>query len=611
MDGRKTGRVRGLGKWSLVLLGVATASVALWGFSSRVQGAEQVAATYQGRAATSVRTATASEGQISASLAYTADVKSVSQVMVLPKGSGRVEKLLVDVGTRVKQGDPIAQLDADSLKVQLSQAQANLDSVEAKYAGMAEGPRYEQVAQAKAALDAAEARRETVKKGATEADLQAAQSAADSARANLQISQARLDTLKIGPTQSELVAAHASVNSTLASYKAAQANLEEVKAGPRPSAIREAEAAVESARSALYAADDKKDMYDDASDQTRLTLGMTSGSQAQRSADAAKANYDAAVEKLNLLKSKPLPSEVADAESKMEQARAQYDSAQAKLDQMKKGATVQDLQQAEGAVAAAQAALDSAEARLKQVKDGPTEEDLKVAESSVIQAQQQYKLTANPYTSHDLDMAKAGVAQAQAVVDLAQLSLKESVVTSPVDGVVAEKLQSVGSLASPQTPIVSLVSDGVELVLGVEEGQIGQVREGQKVEVTTAAYPGTTFTARVALIAPTADSKTRTFQVKIRPEDQDGKLRQGMAAQVRIVTQEKDRAVLVPKEAVVTRSGQSSVFVMKGDSVEMRSVKMGLAYNGTVEVSGLQPGEEVVVAGQSELRDGDKVMKAS
>ena len=207
-------------------------------------------------------------------------------------------------------------------------------------------------------------------------------------------------------------------------------------------------------------------------------------------ATAAKAAYDTAVEKLNLLRSKPLPAELADAQSKADAAKASYDSALAKLEQTKKGATAQDLQQAEGSVAAAEAGLASAEARLKQIKDGPTEEELKVIESTVTQAQQQYNLAASPYTKHDLAMAKAGVAQAQAVVDLAELALKESAVVSPVDGVVAEKFQSVGSLVSPQTPIVSLVSAGVELVLGVEEGQIGQVREGQKVEVSAAAYPG-------------------------------------------------------------------------------------------------------------------------
>ena len=84
-----------------------------------------------------------------------------------------------------------------------------------------------------------------------------------------------------------------------------------------------------------------------------------------------------------------------------------------------------------------------------------------------------------------------------------------------------------------------------------------------------------------------------------------------MFAQVKVVTEEKGKAVLVPKEAVVTRSGQASVFVVKGDVVQMRPVKLGLAGNGTIEVvSGLEAGEEVVVAGQNDLRDGDRVKKS-
>ncbi len=295
-----------------------------------------------------------------------------------------------------------------------------------------------------------------------------------------------------------------------------------------------------------------------------------------------------------------------------EAARASYDSAAARLEQVKKGPTAQDLQQAEGAVSAAQAALAGAESRLKQLQGGATEEEIKVVESSVTQAQQQLQLAANPYTRHDLEMSKAGVQQSQAAVDLAELALRESVIVSHVDGVVAEKLQSVGALVSPQTPIVSVISSDVELVLGVEEEQIGRVREGQKVEVTTSAYPEELFPAKVAVIAPSADSKTRTFQVRIRPEDQDGRLRQGMFAQVKIITQEKDKVVLVPKEAVITRSGESSVFVVNGDLAQARTVKLGLSHNGVVEVTiGLEPGEEIVVAGQSELRDGDRIAKAS
>ncbi|MGE5620543.1 MAG: efflux RND transporter periplasmic adaptor subunit [Sphingomonadaceae bacterium] len=611
MSVRQIRPIRTMGKWGLPLAGVAAVAI-LWGFTTRVQGAEQTVSTYQGTAVVAVKTAPAREGQIATSLAYTAEVKATSQVTVLPKASGRIERMLVDVGSPVRQGDPLAELEAEALKVQVAQAKANLASVQARLSSMESGPRREQVAQAWAALESAQARHDTVKKGANEADVQAAQSAVDSARANLQIAQARLESLKIGPTQAEWVAAEASVNSARANWNAAQAYLDEVKAGPKPSELQAAQNAVDAALSALYAANDRVQIWKGSDpDTVKLATGATSTSQAVKSSEAAQSAYNAALEKLNLLKSKPLPVELRDAESRAEAAKAAYESAAAKLEQMKKGPAAQDLQQAEGAVAAAEAALASAEARLKQLQDGPTAEDLTVAEGALTQAQQQYSLAANPYTKHDLEMARAQVAQAQAAVDLAELALKESVVTSPVDGVVAERFQTAGNLVSPQTPIVSVVSEGVELLLGVEEDRIGQLREGQKAEITVGAYPDVTFPAAVAVVSPTVDPKTRTFLVKVRPEDPEGRLRPGMFAQTRIVTEEKGGAVLVPKEAVVSRSGESVVFVLKGEVAEMRPVKVGLAHNGTVEIAdGLEAGEEVVVAGQQELRDGDTVRKS-
>ena len=108
----------------------------------------------------------------------------------------------------------------------------------------------------------------------------------------------------------------------------------------------------------------------------------------------------------------------------------------------------------------------------------------------------------SPFTKFDMSIADASVQQAQAAVDLAELALAESVVVSPLDGVVVERFQSVGALIGPQNPIVSVISGEVEMVLGVEESQIGQVREGEKAEIAVAAYPGVAFPAKVTLVGP-------------------------------------------------------------------------------------------------------------
>jgi RND family efflux transporter MFP subunit len=613
MDGSKGGRTRGLGKLGLLLLGGLVVSAAFWGFTTRAQGAEQhsTTSTVQGSAAASVKTAQVTEGSISSSLNYSGDVRAVSQVTVLPKATGRIERLLVDVGSRVKRGDAIAELDSAALKVQVAQAKANLAATQAKDAGMRSGSRQEQIGQAKAAMEAAQARASTVRKGATENDLQAAQSAVDSARSALASVKAGQERVRIGATQAEMAAAQADVDAAKVAILAAQANLDDVKAGPKDAEVWAAQNRVDNARTALYSANDVVQTWKGtSSDAEKMATGMPSTSAAVKNSEAAQSQLDAAVAALNLLKSRPLPTELQDAETKLRTAKTGYDRAAARLEQLQRGATVQDQQQAQAAVDGAQAALAGAEARLKQLKDGATEEDVKAAEAAVTQAEQAYQLALNPYTGNDLAMSSAGVQQAQAAVDLAEIGLSEAVIVSPVDGVVSEKLQSVGALVSPATPIVTIISGDVEMVLGVEEAQIGKVTEGQKAEITVAAYPGTAFPAKVSMISPAADPKTRTFQVKVQPDENGGKLRQGMYAQVKIVAQERTKAVLVPKDAVITKAGQTSVFVVKDDVAQARQVKLGLATNGTVEVmSGLQAGEEVVVAGQAELRDGDAVRK--
>jgi len=650
-------------RWVLAVGGVALL-LALWAIYTRFQSAQVQAPVRESTAiVTSVKTAQASLGQIAAGISYTGDIKAAAQVSVLPKASGRIERLAVDVGSRVKKGEVIAQLDSATAKAQLDQAKANLDAAKAKYATMQAGSREEQIAQAKAnldaarqklsamqqgsrdeqiaqaqaALDAAQAKADTIKKGATDADRQAAQSAVDSAKAALLQAQARLDTVKQGPTQTEWGAALGAVDAARANLKAAQAKLDDLKAGPKQADLLAAQAAVDQAKAALDAANDKKSYADDHNSVAQLaTLGVTSAGQADNAATAAQQAYDAAVAKLDLLKSMPLPADLQAAQSAVDAAQANLMAAEYRVDQMKRGPTPQDLQQAQAAVDAAQATLAQAQARLKQINDGPTQEDITQADAAVTQAQQalalaqkpfrdqdiaqaqdavaaaeaQYKLALNPFTQNDLDMAKAGVDQAQAALDLAQIAFNETTVTSPMDGVVADKLQSEGALVGPSVPIVSIISSDVELLLGVEESQIGQIKEGQKAEISVAAFPGTVFPASVASISPAADPRGRTFQVKVRPDDQDGRLRQGMFAQVKIITQQKDNALTVPKEALLNRSGQTVLFVLKGDAVQMRPVKVGITGNSTAEIlSGLDPGEEVVVSGQNDLHDGDKVRK--
>jgi RND family efflux transporter MFP subunit len=214
-----------------------------------------------------------------------------------------------------------------------------------------------------------------------------------------------------------------------------------------------------------------------------------------------------------------------------------------------------------------------------------------------------------PFTAEDLQAAQAGVSQAQAALDLARNQRDDAFVTAPVDGVISAKSTSIGATAGPAAPIATLVSDGVQIAVPVEEAQFPNIQPGQKVAISTPAYPGETFTGSVISISPSGDTRSRSFTARIVPDDPMGKLRPGMYLQVSISTLEKPAVPVVPRDSLLQRQGQTSVFVVGADNkASLRPVQTGIMTGSTAEiVQGLQPGERVVVVGVEDLQDGQTV----
>jgi len=164
---------------------------------------------------------------------------------------------------------------------------------------------------------------------------------------------------------------------------------------------------------------------------------------------------------------------------------------------------------------------------------------------------------------------------------------------------------------SQQTPVVTLVPPALELVVNVEESQLGQVAEGQSVQLEVPAYPGTTFTGTVRAIAPTIDARSRTAAVRVEPKDDASKLRAGMFARLNIITAQKQNTLLVPTAALVSQSQGTDPTVIAigdGNAVQRTPVRIGLRNDRVVEiVSGLSDGQLVATSGLNDLSDGDIV----
>lgn len=291
-------------------------------------------------------------------------------------------------------------------------------------------------------------------------------------------------------------------------------------------------------------------------------------------------------------------AQLASAEAALQKAQSDYD----------KIAWADDVGQTQEAVALQQATINYENALATyNIIVNPRDATLAPLMTQLAQAELNLALTRQPFRPIDFEIAQVDVDQAQAALDLANINLEDTSIEAPFDGVVAEVYISEGAMVG-QSALLRLISSNLEVSIDVDETRIGDVFVGQSATMNFSAYPGESFDGVVTEISPIADQDTRTFSVKVSPVDTEGKLRSGMFADVALLGTEQDGVPLVPVEAVFNNDGQSTVFVVAGERVEMRAVETGLSSSGLVEIrQGLEPGEAVVTAGQNNLQDGTKI----
>jgi Cu(I)/Ag(I) efflux system membrane fusion protein len=187
-------------------------------------------------------------------------------------------------------------------------------------------------------------------------------------------------------------------------------------------------------------------------------------------------------------------------------------------------------------------------------------------------------------------------------------------IPSPVTGTVIEKPSVQGMRFMPGEPLYRIVDlSTVWLIADVFEQDLGSVRVGQEAVVGVKAYPGRSFSGRVAFVYPTVGAETRTAQVRLELPNPDELLKAGMYATVEIAAPLDARDVLaVPESAVLDSGSRQVVLVDHGDGrFEPRAVSLGERAGGYVAVTeGLADGESVVVSANF-LIDAESNLKAA
>ncbi len=319
--------------------------------------------------------------------------------------------------------------------------------------------------------------------------------------------------------------------------------------------------------------------------------------QARAGVKAAAARLEAAKHRLEVLEEGAREEEKAIARSRVEQAESALRTAEADLNRLRglyeQGAiSKQQLDGAQTAYDTARTNRDSARQALELLEKGARPEEIEAARKEV-------------------EAAAAGLEQARGILAEAEERLGYTVIRSPLTGVVYERHVEPGEITSPGGggPLLRLADlSSVYYEATVPERVALRVKPGQRVEVIVQGNGDRSVAGEVERLVPVANPASRDFLVRIDITEGAAVTKPGMFARGSVVVQESVEAVVVPKEALVERGGKLLAFVVVDGRAEQREVAVGITDAERAEiVSGIGPGESVVVVGAQGLQDGDRV----
>lgn len=236
------------------------------------------------------------------------------------------------------------------------------------------------------------------------------------------------------------------------------------------------------------------------------------------------------------------------------------------------------------------------------------EAKLKLAESTAQRYEQLVKTLAVSKQEYDRVMADLGTAQA--ANELSKEQFSDAAIAAPFDGIMGNRLVSVGQFISKGTSLSFLVDiDPVKATFYLPERYLAQIAVNQSVSLEVAAYPDKIFTGKVYFIDPKIDEQTRTALVKAEIPNGDKILRPGMFANLQLIFNVRKNAIVVPELSILIDADRTSVYVIdEGNIAHLRAVKTGIRFDGMVEITeGLRAGEAVVTEGLQKLREGASV----
>jgi RND family efflux transporter MFP subunit len=207
--------------------------------------------------------------------------------------------------------------------------------------------------------------------------------------------------------------------------------------------------------------------------------------------------------------------------------------------------------------------------------------------------------------------AQAGVESARAAVAIAQKAVGDAVIRAPYAGYISSRPVAVGEYVTPASVIATVLrTNPIKLQLLVPEAEAPHLTPGMPVSLEVDAFKDRQFAGQVSAVNPAIDPASRSATVEALVQNPDNSLRSGMFATARIAREGGNRAVYVPRAAVMNDQNTQSyrVFVIQGDTAKLRVIQLGTDEGDMLQVlSGVEPDEVVATANLQQLFEGARV----
>lgn len=495
----------------------------------------------------------------------TGQVESAETIKLNFKNYGRLEKVFVEEGASVKQGQKLAQLDSKALNSQVADARARLTQATADY--------------------------EKLLAGASSEDLQIS-----------------IDT--VAQREQSWSAAQNSLIVNLNKRDADLNNLKETALDTLKSEITVADGALEEINNTLNDADAKDTLA--IKNSSILKITQENYNQTVITLEENKTEIDwlnslkenevifTALDNLKTSLTK-ISTVLTNSLNVLEATLTSSNLTEAELDSLKNNIKTQQIK-INTSLASVQAAKANWNNKIIYYLDAIAsyENAVKEAESALSIARSQLDLKKSPPRSFEIQAGKARVDQARANLDLALANLNDAQIIAPVDGTITKKNFQVGEQTSLSTPVLEMIGkSNLQVKVNIPESDIAKIKLAQNVDMTLDAFGADKkFAGQVVMIDP-AETKIQDvvyYQVKVQFNNNFEEVKPGMTANLIILIEQRNQVLVVPSRAIKSRNDEKYVEILENlKEVKEKTVTVGIKGDeGTEIISGLSVGEEVI-----------------